>query len=184
MPPQGLSPNKYGIDSGVTAPQTRNYAFLGHISDKIFVLFIHFLFTRCLARLSFSVFFWGGGVNDMLAPHLGFRAHDRIARSPPGTAIAPGRRWRWRRGHQTTTTMSSNNGGKDIPRSKLDIPSHFKFGQSEVQGCHSIGCGCNDGLMTASGAAHFRSEISTRRFHILTKSEQLLNREYKCNRAA
>ena len=91
MPPQGLNFNENGIESGVTAPQARNFAFLGHKSAKISFLFIRFLLTRHLARLWFGVFFFGGGGNDMLAPPsrlLG--GHGRIA-PPPGSTSAPGR---------------------------------------------------------------------------------------------
>ena len=59
MPPQGLNLNEYGIESGVTAPQAQNFAFLGHKSAKISFLLIRFPFTRRLARLSFG--FLGGG---------------------------------------------------------------------------------------------------------------------------
>ena len=66
MPPQGLNLNEYGIEGGVTAPQARKFAFLGHKSAKISFLLIRFLFTRLLARLSFGVL--GRGPNDMLPP--------------------------------------------------------------------------------------------------------------------
>ena len=84
--------------------------------------------------------------------------------------------------HQTTMIRSSDDGGKDIPRSNLDISSHLKFGHSSFHGRHLIDCGCNDSLMNASGGAYFRSEISTRQFHSWTKSEQLLKRGTKYNR--
>ena len=71
MPPQSLNLNEYGIESGGTAPQARNFAFLGHKSAKISFLFTRFLFIRRLVRLSFGIFFWVGA-NDMLAPLLGF----------------------------------------------------------------------------------------------------------------
>ena len=72
MPPQGLKVNKYRTKRGVTAPQARNFAFLGHKSAKISFLFIRFLFTRRLAQHSFNFFSGGGGANDMLAPLPGF----------------------------------------------------------------------------------------------------------------
>ena len=72
MPPQGLNLDECGIESGSSAPQAQNFAFLGHKSTKIFFLFIHFPFTKRLARLSFGVVcvrvcVWGGA-NDALAP--------------------------------------------------------------------------------------------------------------------
>ena len=63
MRPQGLNLNEYGIESGVTAPQARNFAFLSHRSVKISLFFFHFLFTRSLARLSFRLL---GKPNDSL----------------------------------------------------------------------------------------------------------------------
>ena len=57
--------------------------------------------------------------------------------------------------------------------------ANFKFCHSVVHGCHLIACGCDDGLMTASGAAHFKREISMRRLHSLTKSKQFLKRGTK-----
>ena len=69
MPLQGLNLNEYGIESGVSAPQARNFTFLGRRSAKIFFLFIGFLLPRRLARLSFGViFFFWGGANDMFPP--------------------------------------------------------------------------------------------------------------------
>ena len=65
MPPQGLDLNEYGIESGVTAPQARNFAFLDHKGVKISLFFFHFIFTRDLPRLSFGRF---GGVKRHVAP--------------------------------------------------------------------------------------------------------------------
>ena len=85
LPPQGLNLNEYLIESWVTAPQAPNFAFLGHKSAKISFLCIRFLFTRPVARLSFGVFFLGGG-KLYVGPLLGFwGGHGRIA-PPPGSA--------------------------------------------------------------------------------------------------
>ena len=56
MPPQSLSLIEHGTEGGVLTPQARNFAFLGHSSVKIPLLFFHFLFTRHLAQLSFDLF--------------------------------------------------------------------------------------------------------------------------------
>ena len=54
MPPQGLNLNEYGIESGVTAPQARKFAFLGHKSAKISFLLIRFLGGRVAEWLARS----------------------------------------------------------------------------------------------------------------------------------
>ena len=64
MPLQGLNHNEYWIESGVPAPQARNFAFLGHSSVKTCLFFFHLLFTRRLARISFGRL--GEGANDSL----------------------------------------------------------------------------------------------------------------------
>ena len=84
MPLQGLNFNEYGIERGVAAPQARNFAFLAHERVKISFLFIRFLFTRRLARLSFGVL---GGPNHMLAPLLDFLGG--IAGLPPLDPAVP-----------------------------------------------------------------------------------------------
>ena len=71
MPPQGLNLNEYGIERGVAAPQVRNFAFLAHERVEISFRFIRFLFTRRLARLSYGVFFGGGG-KSYVGPLLDF----------------------------------------------------------------------------------------------------------------
>ena len=60
MPPQGLNLNEYGDESGVIAPQARNFVFLSHRSVEISLFFFHFLLIRRLARLSFGVLGGGG----------------------------------------------------------------------------------------------------------------------------
>ena len=59
MPPQGLNLNEYGTESWVTAPQPRNFAFLGHVC---------FCSTYILtgAWLDFRLAFGGEGANDSL----------------------------------------------------------------------------------------------------------------------
>ena len=83
MKPQGLDLNEHGIESGVTAPQARNFAFLGHKGVKISLLFSIFYLPGTCRDFRFTVFFLGGGAKDMLAPPsrpLG-RGHGRVG--PP-----------------------------------------------------------------------------------------------------
>ena len=72
MPPQGLNLNEYGIESGVTAPQARKFAFLGHKSAKISFLVIRYYLPSAWRDFRLAVFLWGGGANYMLAPLIGF----------------------------------------------------------------------------------------------------------------
>ena len=62
----GLNLNEYGIESEVTAPQSQNFAFLGHKSAKISFTFIRFYLPG--AWRDYRLAFWGRGPNDMLAP--------------------------------------------------------------------------------------------------------------------
>ena len=55
MPPQYLNLNGYGTESGVSAPQAQNLAFLGHKSVKIALFFSGSLCT------SFGKNLRGGG---------------------------------------------------------------------------------------------------------------------------
>ena len=59
MPPQGLYLNEYGIESGGTAPQARNFAFLGHLSVKISFPFIRFYLPG--PWRDHRLAFWGEG---------------------------------------------------------------------------------------------------------------------------
>ena len=66
MPPQGLNLNEYETEGSVSAPQARNFAFLGLKSVKLSIFFFHFLLTMRLARLPFGL--GGGGAKEMLPP--------------------------------------------------------------------------------------------------------------------
>ena len=69
MQPQGPDLNECEIESGVTAPQARNFAFVCHTTAII--SFFH-LFPTYQAPGATFVWRFGEAPNDMLAPLLRF----------------------------------------------------------------------------------------------------------------
>ena len=78
MPPQGLNLNENRTEGGVTAPRAQSAVFLGHKVSKYICFFFYFPFNGCLARLSFGLFFLGGGGRMIVSEHLGGRAPPQI----------------------------------------------------------------------------------------------------------
>ena len=84
QPPLGLNLNECGTESGVTAPQARNSAFLGHTSVKISFIF-PFPIYQAPGATPFWTFLWGGR-QMICCPLQDFGGHGRIAPPPPGSA--------------------------------------------------------------------------------------------------